>query len=366
MPRLKSLILLILLLSFSQSIAAARDWLLEVPMEGGGKFVGDAVHWNKQFFYVLGRDGQAKEFDIADAPRARKIKGNFTTFTMNEMRLSLKKEFGRAYNIQKTRHYLVVHPAGQPDLWSGRFEELYRQMVHYFTSRGISVSEPAVPLVAIVFPTQQEFREHAKEKNGMDTEGVLGYYDLFSNRIMLSDETGGRKNTHDWRETASTVVHEASHQTAFNIGVQSRWSSPSRWISEGIGTLFEARGVNNALRYRKLEDRINQKHLASFVRRFPNGIEADSIRSLVASEEGFNARPLPAYAASWAMTFMFAEKQSHKLSGYLKEVAKREVFFQPVPPRQRLSDFESFFGSDYMMLAARLNRFVDELEASNE
>ena len=363
MRRVPTCALLLLLLSSSVFPVAtsARTWLLKVPTEDGGTVIGDAIHWNDNFFYVLGRDGSVLEMDIRDAPKAKKIKGSYEAFSMNEMRVALKKEFGRNYNIKTTRHYIVVLPAGQPDLWSARFEELYRNMVHYFSSRGIHIDEPAFPLVAIVFPTQQEFKEHAQE-TGMNPDGVLGYYDMLSNRILLFDETGGRRGTWDWRETASTVVHEAAHQTAFNTGVQSRWSSPSRWISEGLGTLFEARGVNNTQQFRTQKDRINSKHLSGFRQRFPKGINPDSIRSLVASDKGFNARPLDAYAASWAMTFMFAEKQPQKLSAYLQETAKRKAFFQTVPARDRLSDFERFFGADYLMLSTRLNRFVDELE----
>ena len=357
--------ILLFLLLFSQTVIAG-DWYVEVPLDDEKTLIGNAIHWNDNIFYVLGRDGDLSEFDLSLAPKTRKLDGEFKSFSKNEMRTQLTEEFGREYKITSTRHYLVVSPVGQPDLWSSRFEELNRHMVRYFTSRGIAVTPPQFPLVAVVFPTREAFERHAKDSGVASTDGVLGYYDMYTNRVLMFDETGGRKGTHDWRETASTVIHEAAHQTAFNIGVQSRWSSPSIWISEGLGTLFEAKGVNNPSRYRKRADRINVKHLVGFNKRFPEGIKPDSIRSLVASDAGFNKHPLPAYSASWALTFMISEKQPYKLAQYLQKINDRRVFFQPLSPQVRLEDFESVFGSDYLMMASRLNRFISKLEVPKE
>jgi len=339
-------------------LVEGQDWILRIT-EDKRTLEGDAVHWNNGFFYMLARDGKLWEFDIARAPEAQMVVKPFTSFSQGELRSSLMQEFGSAYDVSGTGHYLVVHPAGQRDRWAERFEQLYREMVHYFTSRGIAVRSPRFPLIAIVFPTKEEFHRHAKA-DGMTMNGVLGYYCMLSNRIMLYDQSSGRLGR-DWRETNATVVHEAAHQTAFNTGIQNRWSNPPSWISEGLGTLFEARGINTAESYPDLKDRINRRHLQNFLRFFPDGVDERTLKTIVASDEAFRTTPLPAYAVSWAYTFMLAERHPRELARYLKTTASKSGFFPDPSPSERLRDFQQVFGNDMNMQVARLNRFVKEL-----
>ncbi len=339
-------------------IANGRDWILRMT-DDGQTFEGDAIYWDQESFFMLGRDGQLWEFDVARAGEATMIKKPFTIYSQGELRAALLREYGPAYDVSGTGHYLVVHPLGQRDQWADRFEDLYREMVHYFSSRGIHVNEPRFPLIAVVFPNEAEFSRHAKD-DGMNLGGVLGYYSWLSNRVLLYDQSGGRSGD-DWRETAATVVHEAAHQTAFNTGIHGRWSNPPSWICEGLGTLFEARGVNNASRYPQLADRVNRRHLDAFRRYFPQGLPPGTITNIVASEAPFRSNPLPAYAAAWATTFLFAEREPAKLAAYLQLTANKPGFLREATSGERVRDFQQVFGADPNMLETRINRFVAEL-----
>ena len=55
--------------------------------------------------------------------------------------------------------------------------------------------------------------------------GVVGVYGLISSRIILYDMQG-KKDSRSWQENASAIIHEATHQTAFNTGVHSRYTPP--------------------------------------------------------------------------------------------------------------------------------------------
>ena len=70
---------------------------------------------------------------------------------------------------------------------------------------------------------------------------------------------------------------------------------------------------------------------------------------------------LPAYATSWAYTFMLAERHPRELARYLKLVAAKPGFFPAVSGSERWHDFQTVFGNDLDMQTARLNRFVAEL-----
>ena len=74
---------------------------------------------------------------------------------------------------------------------------------------------------------------------------TLGHYDPASNRVFLFDVTSGTSGD-DWSENADTIIHEATHQTAYNVGVHKRFTAAPRWLVEGLATMFEARGVWNA------------------------------------------------------------------------------------------------------------------------
>ena len=335
-----------------------RDWILR--MQDGNRILeGDAIHWDTQSFFVLGRDGQLNEFDIDRAPDAVMVTKPFYSFSQAEMKASLQAEYGSAFDVSGTGHYLVVHPAGQRDKWASRFEDLYREMVHYFATRQIPVTEPKFPLVAVVFPTQSQFYEHA-QADGLTANGVLGYYSWLSNRVLLYDQSNGRGDR-DWRETNATVVHEAAHQTAFNTGVHRRWANPPAWICEGLGTLFEARGVNNSRQFPRLHDRVNQRHFGAFQRYFAEGLPPGTLKALVASDDLIRQQPLPAYAAAWATTFYLAERHPSQLASYLRRTARRSGFFRPASPSERLSNFQAVFGDDLEMLEVRVHRFVQQL-----
>ena len=58
---------------------------------------------------------------------------------------------------------------------------------------------------------------------------TLGHYDPTTNRVFLFDvtsESGGG----DWSENAATIIHEAAHQTAYNVGVHKRFTAAPRWL----------------------------------------------------------------------------------------------------------------------------------------
>ncbi len=359
--RLKLILPLLILPAFFLPAprAAAKDWTLKMKHDGL-TIEGDAIHWSRDYFYILGRDGKLWEFQTREAPKAKKVRQPFTSFTQQELRASLQAEYGSLYDVSGTGHFLVVHPAGQKNVWADRFEQLYREMIHYFTSRRIKVHEPEFPLVAVVFPTRGEFMTHAR-KDGMRTNGVLGYYSTMSNRILLYDQTGGRYP--NWRENALTIVHEAAHQTAYNIGLHNRFADTPRWLSEGLGTLFEAPGVNNGSKFRKLTDRVNKEELASYLRYYPEELPAGTIKSLVASDKHFRASPLPSYSVAWATTFMLAERNPLQLADYLQVTARpRDNFMQQDSPAMRLQDFQRAFGMDPDQLQDRVDDYVRTLK----
>ena len=222
------------------------------------------------------------------------------------------------------------------------------------------MQEPEFPLVAIVWPDRQSFNRACTADRGGVPTGLLGYYSPISNRIMLYDMGNGRQSDEAWEQTSATIIHEATHQTAFNTGIHRRFADTPRWVVEGLGMMFEAPGVWNSRAFTRREDRINHDRLDYFRERLLPIHKPEILESIVGSDRLFNTDTLAAYAEGWAVSSYLVETQPHKSSQYLAVTAKQQVGQAYVPAR-RLADFTSVFGSNFRLIEAQFLRFMKEL-----
>jgi hypothetical protein len=320
---------------------------------------GMPLAWSNAKVVVLERDGAMIDFAPSDAQNFHKSSDDFSPYPANMLRGMLEREFGPQYEVSGTGHFLVVHPKGQSQ-WAERFENLYRSCVMYFAVRGFKLSDPQFPLVAIVFPTQDDFRHYAAKDTVPAGAGLLGYYSPHTNRVALFDIGDGRANNAQWEQNYATVLHEASHQTAFNTGIHSRWSPPPRWVAEGLGTMFEARGVADSRTYPNQADRINRGRLADFKAMLAKHTP-EAILDMINSDRQFESNPIPAYAQAWAFTFFLVEQMPREYARYLQKTASRPAFTL-YTSAQRLKDFTDIFGENLPLLDAHFVRFINELK----
>ena len=309
--------------------------------------------------YLLGRDGAYWFIDPHDAKNVRIVSSRFYSYSAAEIRAALFREFGKKFDVSGTGHYLVVHPKGQRNLWAQRFEDLYRNFTHYFRSRKIRIERPQFPLVAIVFHQRQDFLRYAGKSGINLSSRILGCYEFKSNRIMLYDRTAGREGR-GWGANADVIIHEATHQMANNTGLHTRYGSTPVWVAEGLATMFEARGVWNATRYRQQSDRINQERLQSY-RLNAKSQTVQRLAQLIVNDTMFDSHPDIAYSEAWALTFFLTEREPQKYQRYLKKTAARQPFIG-YSSDQRKKDFTDVFGQDLIMLNARMARFIQSLK----
>jgi hypothetical protein len=325
----------------------------------GERVEGMPLAWSKSKVLLLERDGALTEFSPGDASDFHKSSDSFIPYTQSMLRGTLEREFGPKFEVSGTAHFLVVHPVGQKQ-WADRFEDMYRSCIMYFAVRGFTLANPEFPLVAIVFPNQEEFRHYAAKDTVPADAGLLGYYSSKTNRVALFDVGDGRTTSAQWQQNFSTVVHEASHQTAFNTGIHNRWSPPPRWVAEGLGTMFEARGVADSRTYPNETDRINLGRLRDFKSHLATHSPA-AITDMINSDRQFDGDPINAYAQAWAFTFFLVEEMPREYAKYLQKTASRPAFTQ-YTGAQRLKDFTDVFGENLALLDAHFVRFINELK----
>jgi hypothetical protein len=345
---------------FGRPVLAATpaEAMIEFSFQGQ-KVEAAPISWNTREVHLLGRDGRLLSVDPAHVSDFTKSSAEFRVFSPSEFRAELMRELGDGYEVSGTSHYLVAHPRGQGEKWAERFEDLYRSFVHFFSVRGMEPAPPQFPLVGIVCRDRAEFVRHAAAQGDSVPSGVVGYYNIGSNRINLYD-MGAKADSANWRQNAGVLIHEATHQSAFNTGIHSRYCPPPLWLAEGLAMLFEAPGVYDSHSFTRPADRVNRDRLRVFRKELAAHHRPEILAALVASDDLFRANPMAAYAESWAFSFFLVETEPQKYLECLKRTASRPPF-QEYTAGERTADFTAIFGSDWRMLEARFLRFMAEV-----
>ena len=348
------------LLALSQ-VAAAQEALhamQTVKLERGAKqYIGALLAEDAENYVLLQRDGRMKVVSRSGSSHPTPLLDRFAPFTAQTMQEALKAEFGKAYEVSQTEHYLVVHPTGKARQCAAPFEEQYINARQYFEIRGVPTRNPDFPLVAVVLNTRGEFDrflENYQPENAH--ERVLGYYSPRSNRTITYDQSSGPSGQ---RNTKDTLIHEATHQIAFNTGIHSRFSPMPRWFTEGLATMFEAPGVHSSLTHPNLQQRFNKKWLSYVRSKSQPGESTGVLAELISSDELFRRNPERAYGYSWALTFYLAETQPEKYAQYVRRVSQR-TSFRDYSSQARIEDVAKIFGNDLSDLEARMSRFLLE------
>lgn len=359
MLRIVSIVILVAIspLPAAHAVEPSAPFTMAIELRGV-HLEGHPLFWSQAEVQLLSRDGRLWTFTPGEAQSFRKIASTFRGYSASEVRSQLTRELGKAFEIAGTGHYLVASPQGQRDLWSPRFEQLYRSFVHYFSVRGFKLKEPDFPLVAIVWPDRQSFLRYAQADGANIGPDVLGYYSPKSNRITLYDVGGGDGTSASWEQNADTVIHEATHQTAFNTGIHRRFADNPRWVVEGLGTAFEAPGVWKSRENPHRKDRINRGRLVQFQQLWQQH-DAAALQDMLSSDRLFDRDPARAYAQAWAVSFFLVETQPRQYAAYLARLVDRPPFERYASP-QRLADFTAVFGDNLQLLESRFVRFMRE------
>jgi len=326
---------------------------------GSATVEGRPMFWTKANAAVLANDGRLWQFEAEQAKDVERLNQPFRSQSPVKMRGDLQREFGSAFEVSAAGRYLVVHPRGHGSEWSQHFDELYRSFKMFFGVRGFQLQEPEFPLVAVIMRSKDEFYRYARKEKIQLQSSILGYYSSQTNRVAMYDVTAGRVNT-AWHANAETIIHEATHQTAFNTGIHSRFAPPPQWVAEGLGTLFEARGIWDARGSSQPSERVNRGRLTQF-RSLLAKHKPDTLVQLVSSDKLFKSDIDLAYAEAWALTYYLSQTQPTKYAAYLARTARRPEF-QKYTSAQRLADFTAVFGDNVALLDAQFRQYMRGVE----
>lgn len=347
---------------------AAERPLLQIEA-ASHRHEGTPLLADSQLLWLLERDGQAVRLRTPDITSYEVLPGGFQPLPSADVRDRLLRAFGSDFQVTSTLHYLVCHPKGAfGSQYADLFEGHYRLLAQYLSVRGITFDEPEFPLCAVVFPDRAAFLSFATREGMKAGPGLVGLYSQYTNRIMLYDQVA--QQALDWGNLAgdnavfhnvSTILHEATHQVAFNTGLHRRLADTPQWVIEGLGTYFE---VPSAARSRDASALVNRMRLADFREFLKWRHKPGSLESLLTDDRRFQGTwVLDAYGQAWALTYFLIQTRPQQYADYLKQLAAREPFVR-YKPSDRLADFTTAFGTDLPMLEAHLLRYMQALPAN--
>lgn len=349
----------VVMTTFVAAAPAARsqvisNGMVEVPYKDKN-YIGQPLAWDGQDLMLFRRDGRISRLPVTDLQELQLVSSQYKPFDTEEFRQKLNREFGAKYQVSVTTDFVVVHPHGSRQKWAQPFQDLYHRFRIYFESRGVKLSRPKSKMVAVVLRTRKEYDRFIKNYH-RTLNNTVGYYNPSSNRIITYDQgSEGR----DWLNSSETIVHEATHQTAYNTGIHRRYGNPPKWATEGLAQLFEAKGINNSQHFSRKSDRINKHCLQQLRAYYRQGKVAGQIESLVLSDNLFRRAPERAYTISWGLTFFLAESYPKEYASFLANDASREAF-RSHSSSDRANDFAEHFGSSFENLEARMKTFYTD------
>ncbi|MEL7496084.1 MAG: DUF1570 domain-containing protein [Planctomycetota bacterium] len=326
----------------------------------GKSFIGQPMAWDGSEMLLLRRNGKLSMLPVKSTNELEKVHNSFVPYSDDELRQRLEREFGQQYQITQTEDFLVVHPYGDADIWAQPFQDLYWRFQVYFSSRGLKIAKPNFPMVAVVYRTRNEFDRVLAKYNNANSK-FIGFYSSTSNRIITYDRSDNGSRDEASLANNTTIIHEATHQTAYNTGVHSRFAPQVRWVTEGLATYFEANGVNNSAYFSRQTDRINRDRLTTLKHFYREGKVKGALEQLIVGDELFRIDMDLAYALSWGMTFYFNEKMPNEYQQFLMRDGARTNFTQ-YTSTDRARAFSAAFGSDVAGLESRMKTYFSRLE----
>ena len=303
----------------------------------------------------------------------------FTPFSRDELKQRILSQLPPGFDAYSTKHYMIFYDTSKPYAeWCGSlFEGLYRAFNNFWTKKGFDLSEPEFPLVAVVFADKRSYLKFSQAELGEASESIVGYFSLTSNRMTMYDLTGveslghGRghvKKTAEINEilaqpeaqrTVSTIVHEATHQIAFNCGLHTRLSDCPRWFSEGVAMYFETPDLNNKKGWSRIGE-VNRSRLEQF-QKYLATRPGNSLQSLIRDDKRFldTKTALDAYSEAWALTYFLLSQHSKEYVAYLGMLSKKGPLLQD-GPEKRLEEFRQALG-DPKALDTEFLRYMSRL-----
>jgi hypothetical protein len=326
-------------------IATRTGTILVEAEDGSLLLAGDDQRWE-----IIPRDTVVDRVLVA-APREPE--------SPRDLGRRILGELPPGFDLLVTKHYVVCFDTSRSYAqWAAAvFERLHEAFANFWERAGMEVTPPRQPLIVVIFSDRRRYEEHAAGDLGAATDRVVGYYNILSNRITTYDLTGsdalaatagrsaGRAGVEilarpEAAGLVSTLVHEATHQMAFNCGLHQRLAPVPVWICEGVAAYFETPDVTSDRGWKAIGT-VNAPRRQQFLATARTGW----IEPLLVDDDQFR-RPetaIDAYAQAWALTAFLVQTKKPAFVRYLQTLAAKKPLAEDSKELRR-EEFVATFG----------------------
>jgi hypothetical protein len=347
-------------------VSPASDALVTTVDEQGRTVVARVQVDVGKYHLVMLPDGQlvARSFD-----NAQPTKQPFAPAAATQMIEDLKRGRLAQFKTLKTRNYVFLYDTSEDfALETSRIlERMLPGVTGYARLQGVEVHAPEIPLVVIMFRTDEEYQQYRKIP-----KGIIAYYHTLTNHIVLYEESklADIKKELARQQTINTIAHEGIHQILHNIGFQQRMSAWPMWISEGLAEFMAPTSLGERSRWKgvgQVND-LRMYELDQFLRsQAGNDTGGEWIDKTVTAARLTSA----GYASAWALTHYVAKVRNKQFKAYLQELSK----IGPLEGDYRISSdgtvaqhltvFRKHFLTDSVELEQRLKKYLRKLPYRN-
>jgi hypothetical protein len=351
--------------------ASEKAERVEITRDGKThKILGRVLIEASDGFLLQADDGTLWTIETREVKSRDKLNSEFKPLTHEELGERMLAELPPGFRVHTTPHYVVCYNTSRAyATWtSSLLERLHKAFVNYWDKEGLELKEPEFPLPVLVFANRQVYDALSREDLPGGTGSIVGFYSLRSNRVNMFDLTGTeavrgaaasrsagmrRGSMRELNQMlsqpeavplVSTIVHEATHQIAFNCGLQNRFADIPLWLCEGMAVYFEAPDLASTRGWRGI-GRINYPRLTRFQRNLPNW-NNDTLEQLIITDDRFRnpQTAVDAYADAWALNYYLIRYKGREYAAYLKALAKKQPLMTD-DPDARKELFTEHFGA---------------------
>ncbi len=326
------------------------------------------------------RDGMIWVLSAEEVQSRKALESPFEPLDAKALGDRLLEQLPAGFQVRTTDHYVIAFNTSEAYArWcSTLLERLYRAYFRFWEKRGLELHEPEFPLPVVIFDDQRGYAEFSRDELGEATSAVIGYYNFRTNHMVMFDLTGLAQASRTRRRRFSstqirqllaqpgsernvaTIVHEATHQLAYNTGLQTRYAVTPFWLAEGLAIYFESPDLKNGTGWRTI-GRVNRYRLREFqsnLRHRP----ANRLEQILTDDSLFRSSKTggAAYADAWALTYYLIRKRPKDFVAYLREFSKLQPL-ENLSAEQRLRQFRKYFGSDLEELDRAVIRYMSRL-----
>jgi hypothetical protein len=364
------------------SAYALERLTVSLPGQPPKQLVGEAIVEARDGGMLLKTaDGAIHRLPAATIRNRKTDSEKLVPLTREELTKQLLAELPPGFRIHDSKNYIVCYNTTRTyaEWTSSLLERLQKAFIAYWKKQKSPVETPEQPLVVLVFADQASYADYAKKDLGSSVSNIIGYYNLETNRIMMYDLTGmqafrqnagDRGSLHDISQLLSqpqaeplvaTIVHEATHQIAFNCGLQTRMVANPYWLTEGMATFFETPNLSSSRSWSGIGN-VNYSRFDLFRDNYNAGKIVPLERML--SDDKLFTTPetaVDSYAQAWAWNYFLIQTRPKEYAGYLKMIAEKPLLLED-KKGQRVREFRQHFGDDLAELENAFYRKMDRVK----